>query len=193
MTETPMFRGVDLGWMQAQWRDCADKPEQLRIFRDMTGATIQEILDAIGDPGYCGPIGGKRGYKRFSAEDDATILRMIADGATNKEIGDAIGRTDTVVGFRITSLRKRGVEIPARPHSFKKKAETLPEPQAAAVPERTEPAKTFPALDGVGEELRRMIAERDELRVRLASIEEDIEKYKAGLAELLSAAGGWLV
>lgn len=88
------FYGVDRGWMQAQWRDCRDKAAQLAIFRDMTDrkATVQEILDAVGEPEYCGPIGPrKRTYHSFTPEEDARIEQMANAGKTDVEIGDALG------------------------------------------------------------------------------------------------------
>ena len=42
------FHGLDIGWMQAQYRDCRDKREQLEIFGDLTGAKRTEILEVLG-------------------------------------------------------------------------------------------------------------------------------------------------
>lgn len=92
-TDAVLFHGVDRGWMQAQWRDCRDKAAQLAIFRDMVGRNVppQEILDAVGEPEYCGPMEPvKREYRRWTPEDDARIAEMAAEGMTDKQIADAL-------------------------------------------------------------------------------------------------------
>lgn len=128
-TDAVLFHGVDRGWMQAQWRDCRDKAEQLAIFRDMVGRNVppQEILDAVGEPEYCGPMEPmKQERRRWTAVEDARIAEMIRKGCSYAEIGAEIDRSREAVGFRVLQLRRRGVIEPAQK---KEKAEP------AAVPE----------------------------------------------------------
>jgi hypothetical protein len=198
------FHGIDVSWMQAQWRDCADKAEQLKIFRDIFGkkVTVQEILDAVGDPTYCGPMDPpKRVYRRYTAEDDALIIRMAAEGRTNAEIGEALGVAESAIFTRITRMRKRGVEIPERKRGGAPKPKAGPaeepvpveivgEPDPEGVPVPSE--VSFTGLGQAREELDRLLAEEDSLRVRLQEVTAQIGAFRKALSELLSMAGGGL-
>lgn len=203
MAEGKLY-GVDIDWMQAQWRDCADKGKQLEIFRDMTGrkATVQEILDAVGDPAYCGPIGAaKRGYRRYTPEDDALIIRMAADGRTNAEIGEALGVNESAIYTRITRMRKRGVEIPERKRGGAPKPKAGPaeepvpveivgdpDPEGVPVPSEV----SFAGLEQARQELNRLLVEEDSLRVRLQEVKAQIGAFRKSLSDLLAMAGGGL-
>lgn len=204
MTAEQTFYGIDLGWMQAQWRDCADKGKQMQIFRDMTGrkATVQEILDAVGDPAYCGPMGAaKRGYRRYTPEDDALIIRMAAEGRTNAEIGEALGVDESAICTRITRMRKRGVEISERKRGGAPRPKPVPaakpvpveivgdpDPEGVPVPSEV----SFTGLEQAREELAALIGEEQSLRAQLKEVGERIARYRKALSELLSMAGGGL-
>lgn len=204
MTAEQKFHGVDLGWMQAQWRDCADKGKQMQIFRDMTGrkATVQEILDAVGDPAYCGPMcAAKRGYRRYTPEDDAEILRMVAEGLSNSQIGDAFGVDASSINFRLTKLRKRGVEIPARKHAFGRKAKPAEEPEEKSVPvpdkaqsahEEWLPGYVSGGLRQAEAELTALMKEGKDLEARLEEVKAQIGAFRKSLSDLLAMAGGGL-
>lgn len=132
------FHGVDLGWMQAMWRDCSDKGKQLGIFRDMVGkkVTVKEILDAVGDPSYCGPMcEAKRVHKKYTAEDDQQIAAMAAEGKTNREIAEAMDVSVKAAGSKVLQLRKSGVDIPERPRE-RKLQEEVPGEEPEDVPEK---------------------------------------------------------
>lgn len=197
-TDAALFYGVDLGFMQAQWRDCADKGKQMQIFRDMTGrkATVQEILDAVGDPTYCGPLAeAKRGYKRYTPEEDARILEMVAEGLSNSQIGDAFGVDASSINFRLTKLRKRGVEIPERKRGGAPRPKPVPveivgdpDPEGVPVPS----VVSFTGLEQARQELDRLLAEEDSLRVRLQEVTAQIGAFRKSLSELLAMAGGGL-
>lgn len=192
------FYGVDLGWMQAQWRDCRDKAEQLKIFQDMTyrKATVQEILDAVGEPEYCGPIGPrKRTYHSFTPEEDARIEQMANAGKTDVEIGDALGLKWYSVSTRIKNLRKRGVLIVRE----KGKRETEPPALREVSPSGTvtEVVGTgdlpgSDALEEVGKTLRALLDEEEMLCDRCRVVQDMIAAYRAKLRELLAMAGGGL-
>ena len=116
------FHGVDLGWMQAQWRDCLDKGGQLKIFRDMTGAKNPEILMALGeDPKAEFPPMKHAGT--WSAEEDRFLLRAVSEGKSDREIAREMGRGEKAVAVRLTSLRRRGIEVPQRWEAKRKAAE----------------------------------------------------------------------
>lgn len=116
------FHGVDLGWMQAQWRDCANKRMQLKIFRDMTGAKNPEILMALGeDPKMEFPPMKHAGT--WSKEEDEYLLKAVSEGKTDREIAAEIGRGVNAVSVRLNGMRRRGIEVPQRENAKKKAAE----------------------------------------------------------------------
>jgi transposase-like protein len=206
-TDAVLFHGVDRGWMQAQWRDCKDKAEQLKIFQDMTDrkATVQEILDAVGEPEYCGPMEPmKREYRRWTPEDDARIAEMVAEGMTDKQIADALGRNPFSVSARIKNLRKRGVMIvreKGKPEDVPEKADTEPEtepekpdvyPDGGALPLEIGDLPDSDALEEVGKTLRALLDEEEMLCDRCRVVQDMISAYRAKLRELLAMAGGGL-
>lgn len=103
------FHGLDVGWMQAQWRDCKNKREQLEIFADLTGAKRAEILAVLGAHVPVTPLKGNAPWR---TEEEAEIIRMVEEGRTNREIGAALGRSDRAINMRIDLMRKRGIDIP---------------------------------------------------------------------------------
>lgn len=116
------FHGVDLGWMQAQWRDCVNKRVQLKIFRDMTGAKNPEILMALGeDPKMEFPPMKHAGA--WSKEEDEYLLKAVSEGKTDREIATEIGRGVNAVSVRLNGMRRRGIEVPQRENAKKKAAE----------------------------------------------------------------------
>lgn len=206
-TDAVLFHGVDRGWMQAQWRDCRDKAEQLEIFRDMTDhkATVQEILDAVGEPEYCGPIGPrKRTYHSFTPEEDARIEQMANAGKTDVEIGDALGLKWYSVSTRIKNLRKRGVLIvreKGKPEDEPEKPDAEPEtepekpdayPDGGALPLEIGDLPGADALEAVAETLRALLDEEEMLCDRCRVVQDMIAAYRAKLRELLAMAGGGL-
>lgn len=54
------------------------------------------------------------GGKRFTAEQEETILRMAVQGYVTEEIADAIGRTPQQVDQKLYHMRKKGADIPKR-------------------------------------------------------------------------------
>lgn len=122
MSDSPKFHGVDLGWMQAQWRDCVNKRMQLKIFRDMTGAKNPEILTALGeDPKTELPPMKHAGT--WSKEEDEYLLKAVSEGKSDREIAAEIGRGVNAVGVRLNGMRRRGIEVPQRENAKKKAAE----------------------------------------------------------------------
>ena len=116
------FHGVDIGWMQAQWRDCVNKRMQLKIFRDMTGAKNPEILMALGeDPKMEFPPMKHAGT--WSKEEDEYLLKAVSEGKSDREIATEIGRGVNAVSVRLNGMRRRGIEVPQRENAKKKAAE----------------------------------------------------------------------
>lgn len=215
------FHGVDQGWMQAQWRGCRDKAEQLKIFRDMVGKSVpvQEILDAVGEPEYCGPLAPepvKREQRKWTPEEDARIAEMIREGRSYAEIGAELDRSGKAVGVRIVQLRRRGLIEPAQK---KEKAEPVcvpedvPEKADAETETETEPPalrEVSPsgtvtegvgtgdlpgadALEAVGQTLRALLDEEETLCDRCKVVRDMIAVYRERLRELLAMAGGGLI
>lgn len=208
------FHGVDLDWMKAQWRDCRDKAVQLGIFQDMVGKSVpvQEILDAVGEPEYCGPLApAKRGYRRFTPEEDAQIARMASDGATDRQIGDALGRDPFSISARIKNLRRRGdwiVRGKKKPKDEPEIVTELPSEPEAAPDTATDPADMYPdggalpleigdlpgseALEAVGGTLQALLDEEEALCDRIRVVRDMIGEYRKKLRELLAMAEGGL-
>lgn len=116
------FHGVDIGWMQAQWRDCVNKRMQLKIFRDMTGAPQGDILAVLGeDPATEFPPMKHAGT--WSKEEDEYLLKAVSEGKTDREIATEIGRGVNAVSVRLNGMRRRGIEVPQRENAKKKAAE----------------------------------------------------------------------
>ena len=116
------FYGVDLGWMQAQWRDCVNKRMQLKIFRDMTGAPQGDILAVLGeDPKMEFPPMKHAGT--WSKEEDEYLLKAVSEGKSDREIAAEIGRGVNAVSVRLNGMRRRGIEVPQRENAKKKAAE----------------------------------------------------------------------
>ncbi len=189
--DEPKFYGVDLGWMQAQWRDCADKAEQLKIFRDMTGgkATVQQILEAVGEPDYMGPEVSKRDYRRWTPEEEETVARMLAENRSTREIADAVGRSEKKVQFKIARIRK---EMKAKEQRKPEESAPASYPDGDALPLEIGGIPGADALETVGQTLRALLDEEEMLCDRLAVVQEMLEKYRRELAELLAMAGGGL-
>lgn len=187
------FHGVDRGWMQAQWRDCADKAAQLKIFRDMCGkkVTVQQILEAVGEPEYCGPEApAKRTYERYTKEDEETILRMAAEGATDKTIADALGKTERSIAVKITSMRKKGIEIRRG-----KKAEEkplVPVFQRSEDPDRERGLTANGAMTVIESALTALYQKEKKLCEELNKVHAEMNEYRRRIGDLLALAGGGL-
>ena len=193
MYEGRIFRGVDFGWMQAQWRDCADKDEQMKIFRDMTGATKGEILVALGEAKEAGPK--KTGRGEYLPEEKEAIVRMACEGRTPQEIADALGRsTAKAISIQMTKLRAQGIDIPRFQRGGRKRkaadpslpAVTEPDP----VPKPSEPADGDSRIEGLEAYLRALIEEERSLSGRLEWVRGKIDAYRKTFSRLLDLAGG---
>ena len=178
MAEGATFHGVDLGWMQAQWRDCADKAAQLAIFRDMTGgkATIQQILEAVGEPDYMGPEIVELKSGRFAPEEDETIIRMFRAGKTCGEIGAALNRKSVAITNRIFILRQKGVRI---------ERETADAEPVKAEATETDLTASFSQIDA---ELRRLLTREAELGQSLEEVRGEIGKIRRTLSVMVELA-----
>ena len=206
MNSDQKFYGVDRGWMQAQWRDCADKAEQLKIFRDMVGGRVpvQEILDAVGEPEYCGPLAPeKRNYRCWTSKDDERIAELVREGRTYSEIAAEFGVKSGNIGWRISWLRSRGMIPPSENTEGKtEKADTEPEdvpekpdayPDGGALPLEIGDLPGADALETVGQTLRALLDEEEMLCDRVAVVRDTIAAYRERLRELLAMAGGGIV
>ena len=161
-----------LGWMQAQWRDCADRAAQLSIFRDMTRAPVEEICAALGeDPAQW--IKAKKTYRKWTREDDAELARMVGEGLPAGQIAEALGRQVRAVNCRIAQLK---IVVPGKP-----------------VTEKKEKKKAAGGWDKAAEEEIIALLEYEERVIaELKAVREEIARRRERLAELLSIAGGVL-
>ena len=66
-------------------------------------------------------IGRKRGPSvKWSVADDATLIKLWNSGKTTPLIAEAMGRTTSAVGQRISNLRTAGHDLPNRPSNSPK-------------------------------------------------------------------------
>ena len=65
-------------------------------------------------------IGRKRVYVKWSVADDATLIKLWNSGKTTPLIAEAMGRTTSAVGQRISNLRTAGHDLPNRPSNSPK-------------------------------------------------------------------------
>lgn len=101
----PTFRGIPLNWMRAQWRDCASREKQMRIFRELTGAGEREIRVALGDEdGITAP---DLFHKRWSEDEDLTLMQMRAAGFSCKQISAALRRSIKACEMHARILKRR--------------------------------------------------------------------------------------
>lgn len=193
MMEEAKFRGVDLGWMQAQWRDCADRGEQMKIFKDMTGATKGEILVALGESKEAGPQRSGRG--EYLPEEKEIIVRMACEGRSPQEIADALGRsTSKAISAQMTKLRAQGYNIPRFQRGGRRRKREDP-----VLPAITEPVQIQQADDGVvldrslksiERDLRALVEEERDLTEQLKTVRSKIETYRETFSRLLSMTNG---
>ena len=146
------FHGVDLGWMQAQWRDCKNRKRQMAIFRDMTRATEGEILEALGDSGggVNDPLSARRG-KRFTAAETETLLRLRGEGLTWTQISEQMGRPASSLEVKYLKLKKK-----------------FPQEQSSQVPTPIESVRDY---------MEQLVGRREDLRRQLGEVETEIADY----------------
>ena len=161
-----------LGWMQAQWRDCENRAAQMRIFRDMTRAPVEEICAALGeDPTPW--MSGRKTYRKWTPEEDAELARMVGEGVPAGQIAETLGRQVRAVNCRIAQLK---IAVPGKP-----------------VTEKKEKKKAAGGWDKAAEEEILALLEYEErILAELEVVRGEIARRRERLAELLSIAGGGL-
>ena len=188
------FHGISLHWMREMWRDCKDREEQLVIFRDMTGAGDEEILQALGTD-WKSKRKVRAGSRRpWTAEEEEKLREMKAAGIREKEIAAEMGRTMNAVHARWCILH---------PEAYGK-AEDLPEETVgAAEAEEAFPAVPEPDAETVGaqeaEEAFPAVPEPDAETVGAAEEEEAVlqiiepeEDMKPDSEALFAAVGEYI-
>lgn len=119
-----------------------------------------------------------KGLKRFTADEDATIIRLVRMGKGAKEITEILGRSPKSVRNRLAWLKSRGMTAP-EPGSQMKLA-------ACAAPS----AEKTVAADPVSE-IRSRIAELKKREAELTGQLDDVRDEMAGifaqLTELIGA------
>lgn len=190
------FHGLDIGWMQAQYRDCRNKREQLEIFGDLTGAERAEILEVLG----VSPPPLKR-RAPWTPEEEQKIIEMVEDGRTNREISAVLGRSKLAVEARIDSMRKRGIDIPRNrwggdhiSEDFMKKQEEemkkVKGVTAAEMPKKANPAPEKESYEPVELEIIEAPEPEDFSITRLRSQIRELLKREAELLEFLTDVRG---
>ena len=209
------FCGVDLAWMQAMWRDCADREAQLVIFQDMTRASPADILTALGeDPETVIAPMNHRG--RWTPKEDEFLLRSAADGISDRAIADFLGCSEKNVQARFVNLRKKGVRVPARrrgkpglPVTAEEKPADKPEEVREEVPEKIpreapekvpeeEPERaggaavshTDECLTGILEEILALTRAEEELLSALVAVRARKAEIRDGLRGMMELLGG---
>lgn len=163
-----------LGWMQAQWRDCADRAAQMRIFRDMTRAPVEEICEALGeDPAPW--IKAKKTYRSWTPEEDAKLARMVGESVPAGQIAETLGRQVRAVNCRIAQLK---IVVPGKPETEKKEKKTARNPGGWD--------------KAAEEEILALLEYEERIIAELKAVREEIARRRKRLTELLSIAGGVL-
>lgn len=178
------LNGVEVDWMQSQWRDCADKAAQLAIFRDMTGATVQQILDAVGEPEYVGPIAPapkRRTYRAWTPEDDEELIRLREERIDCHKIAERLGREIQSVYSRYKKLKLAGRLTVSAP------AEVTAEVTAEAEPAAGFKNGSFAEIEREIGEMKAIEAEYEE---KLKKVRADLARMRSELGRLLALAGG---
>lgn len=167
-----------LGWMQAQWRDCADREAQLNIFRDMTGETYTTILTALGeDPAQFPKFTTRKVYRKWTPEEDERLRAMVGEGVPAGRIAEALGRQVRAVNCRIAQLK---IAVPGKPETGKTE-------------KKEKKRATCGAWDSAAEEeILALIEYEERLIAELEAVRAQIAQRRERLAELLSIAGGVL-
>lgn len=203
------FHGISLSWMQAQWRDCADKDEQLKIYQDMTGASAEEII-AVLEPDFTPRAFARRNKnKPWTPEDDARLLEMKAAKVREADIASRLGRPFNAVHARYGLLRKearrkeereaeKGEEVEEKIEAEVLCAEEVSGGGSDAAAEEPE-EHAYQVVSECATSLKEVEAElrdfkKEELRImeELQSVRNIIGAYKKKLVELIALAGGAL-
>lgn len=176
-----------IGWMQAQWRDCADREAQMRIFRDMTRAPVEEICAALGeDPAPW--IKAKKTYRKWTPEDDAELARMVGESVPAGQIAEALGRQVRAGNCRIAQLKLR--MPPAEPEPVGDAQE--PEPGKTEKKEKKRARNPGGWDKAAEEEILALLEYEERILTELEVVRGQIAQRRERLAELLSIAGGVL-
>ena len=173
-----------IGWMQAQWRDCADRAAQMRIFRDMTRAPVEEICAALSeDPAQFAKLAARvKVYRGWTPEEDAQLLQMRRDDVDCARIAELMGRGLQSIYSRLKKLRSTGAIPASEPVSEKPAAEKKEKKKKSAV-----------AWDqSAEEEILALLEYEERIIAELEVVREEIARRRERLAELLSIAGGGL-
>lgn len=109
---------IDAGWHNYKSHEPISDEEQARmcrLYRD--GVTMQDIAGRMGrGPDAVRKVltanGLRKPYEsanRWTDEQRRTVVRMYLQGASNAEIGQAVGRTRKAVAQALTALRRQQV------------------------------------------------------------------------------------
>ena len=178
-----------IDWMQGKWRDCADRAAQMRIFRDMTRAPVEEICEALGeDPAqFVKSKSTARGkiYRVWTPEEDAQLLQMRREDVDCSRIAEIMGRGLQSIYSRLKKLRNTG----AMPVSEPEKEKPAEEKKAT----KAKKTKSAVAWDQSAEqEILALIEYEQKLVAELETVRGEIERKRDRLAELISLAGGMM-
>ena len=125
MAQVRRFTPDELAEIRRSYRNCYDPKAQVEILADLHACSKQDIQRALGLPvtNQRRPAGKAlkpqsgvvmRLRQPWTEEQDDRLLALYAQGLTNGEIGDQMGRTPKAINDRLCVLRKQGV-IQARP------------------------------------------------------------------------------
>lgn len=98
------------GEIVASYRNATDKAKQLRIIADLTCRTPEQIANVLASYGENIPYSPLelRPYRKWTADDEARLLKLRREGCTYKEIGELIRHTENSVRSRLSKMRMEG-------------------------------------------------------------------------------------
>lgn len=120
MAQVRTFTPDELAEIRRSYRNCYDPKAQVEILADLHACSKQDIQQALGlqVTNLRRPAGKAlkpqpdvvmRLRQPWTEEQDDRLLALYAQGLTNGEIGDQMGRTAKAINDRLCVLRKQGV------------------------------------------------------------------------------------
>lgn len=123
LPEDPALCYMTRGEIASSYRQAKNQKEQKRILSQLCCMSIAEITQILEEEGALQTvekrkpketrkIGNKSAYRtgqRYTADEDAAILKAYLDGRTASDIGKQFGRSTACIHARIVVFRRRGI------------------------------------------------------------------------------------
>lgn len=119
----PSLCYMSRGEIVSSYRQAKNQKEQKRILSQLCCMSIAEITQILEEEGALQPVEkrkpketrkivNKSAYRtrqRYTADEDAAILKAYLDGRTASDIGKQFGRSTACIHARIVVFRRKGI------------------------------------------------------------------------------------